>query len=53
MLKLITITSSRAEYDLLFPLLNSIRESKKITDSNVGLNTIYKLRTKLSLAVLI
>lgn len=30
MLNLITITSSRAEYDLLFPLLNLIRKTKKI-----------------------
>ena len=36
MLKLITITSSRAEYDLLFPLLNSIRESKKIKNKIIA-----------------
>lgn len=30
MLKIITITSSRAEYDLLFPLLNLMKKSKKI-----------------------
>ena len=36
MLKLITITSSRAEYDLLFPLLNYIRESKKIKNKIIA-----------------
>ncbi len=35
MLNIITITSSRAEYDLLFPLLNLIRKSKKIKNKIV------------------
>ena len=35
MINSLTITSSRAEYDLLFPLIDSIRKSKKIRNKIV------------------
>ena len=36
MLKIITITSSRAEYDLLFPLLDLMKKSKKIQNKIIA-----------------
>ena len=36
MIKVLTVTSSRAEYDLLFPLLDLMRKSKKINNKIVA-----------------